>query len=162
MQLVSPNGDYLRLTIDGYQFPSITGSGRWDWDANWLEISGAVKMGDSEWTFSDPCLTTWEAGELATWLRGVAESRLKPAPVTPDSSDEEVLAFTEPCIAFSLQNCSTEAVTLRVHLSADALPTVWASNGTSERFVEFSLSPGEVAAVAGTWAAETRAFPERP
>jgi len=40
-----------------------------DWDANFLVIRGEVQTGDGRgWTFMDPCLTTWEAQKLSTWL----------------------------------------------------------------------------------------------
>ena len=42
------------------------GAGPHDWDANWLVIRGDVHLPDERhWHFLDPCLTTWEAAELA-------------------------------------------------------------------------------------------------
>ncbi len=50
-----------------------------DWDANWLVVRGQVTTADAlDWSFTDPCLTTWEAQELSAWLRGVVQGVVVP------------------------------------------------------------------------------------
>jgi len=70
MRLESDDGIVVELSPLRYQFGS--SSTPRDWDANWLIIAAAVRLSDGRsWSFADPCLTTWEARELASWLRGV-------------------------------------------------------------------------------------------
>jgi hypothetical protein len=162
MKLLSAEGDFVALTIGGYQFPDDRGSGTHDWDANWLTIAGRVKSGKSEWTFREPCLTTWEARELSSWLHGVADGSQRPAPVGPDTSGCDMLVFTEPCLAFSYQSRSSRGVSIRVYLSSEALPKSSACADLFEHFVELVLSPDELAVAADGLDTELRAFPVRP
>jgi hypothetical protein len=71
MRLASSNGNSVTVRLDGYQYPAITGSDDRDYDANWLMVAGEVVNGARSWSFRDPCLLTWEAQELAGWLRSV-------------------------------------------------------------------------------------------
>ena len=70
MTLHGERGGTFRLSIDGYQFPETTDD---RWDANWLFVRGHVQDPQGEWTFRDPCLTTFEVQELAEGL-GVVRS----------------------------------------------------------------------------------------
>jgi hypothetical protein len=95
MQLRSPDGTSMELRIAGYQFPGHQASvadfalnwlevwakigpppgGKWarDWDANWLQVCGSITLADGKtWAFEQPCLTTWDAQELGSWLHEVA------------------------------------------------------------------------------------------
>lgn len=93
-----------------------------DWDADWLVIRGEVRDGDGrEWSFTDPCLTTWEAASLGTWLRGVGDGVV--APVSDKDLPDAILqVFIAPNIALSLAARNAERVAVRVHLSLEALP----------------------------------------
>ena len=72
MKLVSVDGATVDLRPLHYQFPGTAAAGQYDWDANWLVVRGGVRLPDGRtWSFSDPCLTTWEARSLGDWLRGV-------------------------------------------------------------------------------------------
>jgi hypothetical protein len=99
-----------------YQFAVIpaAGGGR-DWDANWLMIKGHVRTADGrQWAFLDPCLTTWEAWSLSAWLHCVA---------TGDGAAEHPpIAFTEPNLAFSLDDLRADRIRLRACFSHEALP----------------------------------------
>jgi hypothetical protein len=88
VRLASIDGSFLDLRIVGYQFPGTVGdgSGR-GWDANWLVIRGEVNDGGRISAFQDPCLTTWEARQVAEWLRGVATGVL---PAEPYEDDNDV------------------------------------------------------------------------
>lgn len=161
MELASPQGNLVSLSICGYEFPGTTGSGERDWDANWLIIEGAVKSGDQEWTFRHPCLTTWEARELSDWLRAIADGSRQPAPVDPENGSGGLLSFTEPNIAFAYQRNTSEAATLRVYLSLEALPSSMTGTDNFEYFVELVLTREDLAIAADTWDDELRAFPVR-
>ena len=102
------HGDsWLRLRIAGYQFPEARG----DDDANWLMIEGECSLNDRSWRFTDPCLETWEAEDLATWLEAVAAGRAVP----PDK------VFTEPNLEFHLVGGKM----LRIVFSLESAPP-WA------------------------------------
>ena len=161
MELASSNGNSVSLAIDGYQFPAISGSGDRDWDANWLVIKGRVTAGDEEWTFRDPCLTTWEGRELSSWLRSVADGSQQPAPVDQDGEGGELLVFTEPNVAFNLHAATPEGAIVRLYLSLESLPKSMAGTDIFEYFVELVLNNAALEATARDWDAELRAFPVR-
>ena len=94
----------LELTVLGYQYPDVTGGG---WDANWLIVRGSVKTAEHEWTFADPCLTTWELQHLVRWMESIGGADAHPT-----------VAFTEPCLAFSYE--PAPAASIRVRLSSEA------------------------------------------
>lgn len=121
MRLTSTDGAEIDLRPLGYQYPSVGGSGPHDWDANWLVIRGDVRLPDERrWHFEDPCLTTWEAAELAGWLRSVAAGEVKASPFPADES--HLLVFTEPNLGFSVGTTGEASRTLRVHFSLEAGP----------------------------------------
>src|SRR6185369_1127417 len=104
----------------GYQFPDY----RWahDEDANWLQVCGDITLADGKtWAFEDPCLTTWDARELGSWLREVAAGTVPPSPVAGGES-EELLYFLEPNVAFSMEERTADRVRIRVHFSLESLP----------------------------------------
>lgn len=88
VRLQSLDGLFVDIAVISYQFGrgQSTSDGA-DWDANWLIIRGKAWDGGESWEFDDPCMTTWEARELASWLRGFAASvmdiRKRPRPRIP-------------------------------------------------------------------------------
>jgi hypothetical protein len=99
VRLLSSDNVSIELSIARYQFPDLQGHGDRDWDANWLQISGAVVLADGKtWSFEDPSLTTWEAAKLGQWLREVADGSLKPLPFGTGEADE-LLWFTDWAVA---------------------------------------------------------------
>ncbi|SDR76252.1 WapI family immunity protein [Actinopolymorpha singaporensis] len=83
-------------------------------------IAGRVSLRTEErWEFRDPCLTMTEARDLATWL---AEAAAGTVEVVQNPSEERILAFTEPVLAFSVAGRDDCEVVVRVHLSLEALP----------------------------------------
>lgn len=161
MELRSHDGKSFAMTVDGYQFSAASGSGPEDWDANWLIIAGTVRSDQGSWAFRDPSLTAWEAQRLAGWLRGVADGSIRPSPVGEDVDEGEILAFTEPNLAFSFQARTADCVVLRVYLSLAALPEHLASADIYDHFVELTLSSMAVEAAAAAWASELLAYPVR-
>jgi hypothetical protein len=111
-------GSRIELDIVGYQFASA----RCDrWDSEWLQVSGRVESPRGRWTFSDPCLTTFELKGLASWLRKLSAG---------DANRE--LGFTEPNLRFvHVEEAAGNA--LSVWLSQEASPP-WATE--AERFGE--------------------------
>lgn len=159
MRLASSNGNSLSIGLDGYQFPTVAGSGDRDYDANWLMVVGEVVHGDRSWSFRDPCLLTWDAHELAGWLHGVVDGSLRPRPI--ESADEGgLLVFTEPNLAFNLRSRTATTATVRVFLSLEALPP-GSAPGIFEYFVELTMSTEEIAAALAAWTGELARFPVR-
>lgn len=161
MRLAAPDGGSVVLNIAGYQYPEIIGSGPGHWDANWLLVEGQVHTGDADWTFYDPCLTTWEANELASWLRSIADGGRKPQPADANNQ-RDLLAFTEPCVAFSYQARVPGAAVIRVFFSLEAAPPSAGRLGLYEYFVEMAMPYESVASAADEWDAELRTYPARP
>jgi hypothetical protein len=185
MQLRSPDGVSVELRIAGYQFPDYKVHSAdvavrrlqaltkfphadpkklaRDWDANWLQVCGNITLADGKtWAFEQPCLTTWDARELGSWLREV------PAGTVPPSGTDEpgqFLEFLEPNIAFSLEERTADRVRIRVHFGVEALPP-WLHGGQQEPppfdyFVLLDVSAQELAQAAEAWMLELAEFPER-
>lgn len=128
MRLKSADGTIADLRPLRYQFgPSAPPR---DWDANWLVVGADIEMSDGRsWSFTDPCLTTWEARELASWLRGVLSGDVDASPFGGDE-DECLLAFTEPNLAVSLARRDRDMATIRLHFSLEARPP-WLHDDTT-------------------------------
>lgn len=160
MRLTSGDGSVMDLRPLRYQFgPSPEPR---DWDANWLVVQGHIELRDGRtWSFTDPCLTTWEARELGSWLRAVRLGHVLPAAFDGEM-DEPALAFTEPNVAFSLTDRCTGSATVRIHLSVESLPP-WLQDagGLFEFFVEVQLTHAALANAEAAWEQELAAFPIR-
>jgi hypothetical protein len=164
MLLASASGDgaSVELRVVRYQYPGVAASGTRDWDANWLVVRGDAHTAQGEaWSFSDPCLTTWEARELTVWLREATDGRVAPTEAPADSG--ELFVFTEPNIALSVAAREGESVVIRVHLSlegappslADSDPDIW------DFFVPITMSPDSLRAAAASWEDDLAAYPVR-
>lgn len=161
MKFVSTDGAVLELVLDSYQFPARKGAafGK-DPDSNWLNVQGHLSVADGRSsTFRDPCLTTWDARELAGWLRSVSRGH---AP-SPSSDDEPGLVFDEPCLAFDVEHLEGGTVVLRVYLSLEAEPAfvVEGAHGMFENYVRLTMSLSELGRAAAEWDAEVKAYPVR-
>lgn len=160
MNLLATDGTRFSLSITGYQFPGNTGSGPYDWDANWLNVAGDLRLPDGRrHSFVDPCLTTWEARQLADWLSPVAAGMAVPA---KDEGGPD-LTFTEPCVAFSLAVSSTGDLVLRVYLSLEAEPpfVVAGQRGMFENYIPLATNHAAVLRAATELTSELSAFPVR-
>jgi hypothetical protein len=138
-----------------------------NWDANWLYIAGHVDLPDGRsWSFTDPCLTTWEARELGSWLQGVVSGDVQPVAYSGETC-ERLLYFTEPNLGFSLAGRRGETVAIRVHFSLECLPPWLQRPGKDEGpdildfFVEAQLGQPALADAAASWDQELAAFPIR-
>ncbi|MDQ1476726.1 MAG: hypothetical protein QOE62_1955 [Actinomycetota bacterium] len=103
MKLESSDGALVTLRPERYQFGAGASTRDRDWDANWLVVRGDVRIEDGrEWSFSDACLTTWEAPSLGAWLTGAASGVVPVVPVQREFSESTTETFTEPNIGFSV------------------------------------------------------------
>lgn len=101
MKLVGRDETALELSVDGYQFPDIADD---CWDSNWLMVSGRVRHPHGSWTFTDPCLTTFELEQLASWLDDVAAGRPNP----------DLGYFTEPNLCFCYRQDPEPTIEVRI------------------------------------------------
>lgn len=85
MFLRGQEGNELELVVVGYQFPD---DDRDPWDSNSLLVSVRVLAPEGSWDVVDPCLTTWEARSLVSWLVHAA------ATATPMTFSEPNLTMT--------------------------------------------------------------------
>lgn len=166
MRIGSVDGAAVQLEVLGYEFPAPAGKlTERDWDANWLLVKGTITPGDRRgWSFTDACLTTFEARELADWLRGVALGEIRPAPFDVERwGDGGLLWFTEPALGFSLADSSADQVTIRVHLSSEALPPGVSADQLEiyEYFVIVQATSADLALAVDDWLKELAAFPVR-
>lgn len=164
MRLQSRDGASLELSPTGYQFAAnpLAPVGT-DWDANWLLIHGeAHTVNGAAWTFHDPCLTTWEAVSISRWLRDAAAGRI--AATEHWSGEKELLHFTEPNVAFSLQQHAGGRAVVRVHFSLEALPPSLRTNHRPDIFdyhVPFDVSTHDLTTAADAWDQQRAVFPIR-
>jgi len=116
----------LEIRIAGYQFAlHETGDEPADastWDSNWLVVEGAVRASDgTQWTFEDPCLTTWEVAKLSDWLQQIAtETVTAAANADADGPVFKWLTFTEPNLSFAVVSLSESQAELTIVLSHEA------------------------------------------
>ena len=69
VRIVSSTRAVVELQPVCYQFSELGSTRRGGtpgsnagWDANWLVVRGEIGTSDGRsWSFTDPCLTTWEA-----------------------------------------------------------------------------------------------------
>lgn len=156
----------VSLVPVAYQYPALAGRGEQAWDANWLVVTGEVRAEDGgTWSFTEPCLTTWEAARLGTWLQEVVYGGAEPVPADCPLDDDRALTFTEPTLAFSVASRSSAGVVLRVHLSLDAPAARTGGENTSigpvEDVVAVAVSGADLTAAVSSWEHELTAFPVR-
>lgn len=165
MLLTSVDGTLVDLRISGYQFPQCAATDKNDWDANWLNVHGEVTQADGKsWTFEDPCLTTWEAQTLGNWLREAAAGTVPVSPFRTGEPEGQLLFFTEPNLAFSVESWTSDQVGVRVHFSLEALPP-WLHGDQRPDIlgcvVHIGLSVAELADAADSWVRNLAQYPER-
>lgn len=173
MLLTSTDGASVELRPTGYQHPAPppVPAHADDWDANWLQVYGAVRTAEGQqWTFDQPCLTTWEARELLAWMRAAAQGAVV-VTAAPTEGSEGVLAFTEPNLAFSIAARGGEHLVVRVHLGHESAPgypwpDAWDENSPPRASYTLRLplrmDRQDLLAAAGQWRGDLTAFPHRP
>jgi hypothetical protein len=142
-------GDFLALTLRGYQFAAVTD----EWDSNWLRVQIDGSLGSRTWTTTDPCLDTIDVDALARWLSAAAEAPdvLKP------------LWFTEPNLSFELADVTDDLIHIRTWLELEARPP-WAEKGYDrdpDLAVSVRVSPIDLRSAADSLLAELSVYPTR-
>jgi hypothetical protein len=149
MKLVSRDGQFLQLQILGYEFPHLEMA---EYDSNWLVIAGEVRHARGSWRFIHPCLLTYEAARLASWMDAVADAN-------PCS---DTCGFTEPNLEFRAL-LSLKHPVLRVYFNLEARPS-WASSrvaGEDDLWVEFPIAGLDLRSAAQHLRAELSSYPQR-
>jgi hypothetical protein len=151
MLLRGREGNELELGIVGYQFPDET---RDPWDSNWLLVSVRVLAPEGSWEVVDPCLTTWEAKRLVSWLVHAASRDPASTPMT----------FTEPNLTVVAR--SRTSAPLRVHVRACfalELRPPWARTaaGSTNLCVDLDVKRDDLARAAASLLSDLVAHPQR-
>ena len=91
-------------------------------------IRGDVTTADGRsWSFTDPCMTTWEAEELWAWLEMASRN----------AADREEAVFLEPNVSFFIEGRHGERVRVQVGFSHESLP------GGAGQLTRAALPPSE-------------------
>ena len=151
MLLRGAEGNELELAIAGYQFPD---EERDPWDSNWLLVSLRVLSPEGSWAVEDPCLTTWEAKRLVSWLVQAAAREPSAVPMT----------FTEPNLTVVAGPVAGDPN--RVHVRASfalELRPPWAHTvvGSDNLTVDLDVRRGDLARAAASILTDLIQFPQR-
>jgi hypothetical protein len=167
MELRSVNGSPLfRMVVNRYEFPDAAGVGNDPWDINWLDVKCHFDTADFTWNYSEPCLTTGEARELADWLdRVAAQSPGVQAEIDGSNTRGDAMVFTEPNLGFSVLAYPTDqSAVIRVHVSFVSLDPAnlgaW-QDGIYTSHVDVEMTCEALSAAAAGWRAELAAYPIR-
>ena len=151
MLLRGSEGNELELAVVGYQFPD---EERDPWDSNGLLVSVRVLAPEGSWSVVDPCLTTWEAKRLVSWLVHAAAREPSAAPMT----------FTEPNL--TVLAGPVAGAPDRVHVRASfalELRPPWAHTvaGSDNLTVDLDVRRGDLARAAASLLSDLVEFPQR-
>ena len=151
MLLRGSEGNELELAVVGYQFPD---EERDPWDSNWLLVSVRVLAPEGSWAVVDPCLTTWEAKRLVSWLVHAAAREPSVVPMT----------FTEPNLTVVAGPVAgaPDRVQVRARFALELRPP-WAHQvaGTDNLTVDLEVRRGDLARAAASLLSDLVAFPQR-
>jgi hypothetical protein len=148
MLLESPTGESLELLIDVYQFPALRTE---PYDSNWLYVTGKVAHRKAPWKFRHPCLLTYEAQALVTWLESVAHGR----DVVP------VLSFTEPLVEFRLHG-PADARVVRIFFRLEArAPWIDPPGYEDPEWIDIPVDGSRLLSAAASLRVELAKFPQR-
>jgi hypothetical protein len=105
-------------------------------------------------------MTTWEARELAAWLRGLGNA--DHVTVAAANPEEVRLWLTEPNLMFTLADASAGVTMLDVYFDAEARPPRGSDDedGLGHR-VRLTLPQAELAAAVTEWEHALSAYPQR-
>ena len=149
MKFASRDGQFLELRILGYEFPHIETA---QYDSNWLVVAGNVTHSRGSWQFTHPCLLTYEAERLASWMDALVETDRFPP----------TCSFIEPNLEFRVL-VNMKRPVLRVYFDLEARPS-WASSacsGKEDIWVEFPIEELDLKSAARQWRTELTAYPQR-
>jgi len=151
MRMTSSAGDFIDLSITGYQFGKAPTAPPGGWDENWLNISGHVRCGGDSWTFHDPCMTTWEVKELLAWLKRAQHGIPEP------------IEFTEPNLSFMALVEAAAVASIVVTLKGEAAhPSLSDEDRWNDgQQVALDMSSHSLASIIEAWERDVAQFPER-
>ena len=155
MKLLSPNGEELELTIQGYQYPDATEPKK---RYSWHMITGGARTADETWSFRYPALTCDESTLLAQWLRRTADWLDDPDPTHRPAR----LQFTEPNLAFDVAEStgSEAAVTVTLDLEFRSPRHTQRSEAFAAPNVLTLVTPtAALRAAAADWDLDVQAYP---
>ncbi len=148
MELRGRNGNELTLSLVGYLYPDQAVD---PWESNQLLVALRVVSAQGTWEVVDPCLTTWEAARLASWLTTFV--------VTGDRRPATVSA---PNVTVSARAASGSIIVLVACFELEQRPPWLASvGGDGELCVELEVPTGEVVVAAAALRADLARFPQR-
>jgi hypothetical protein len=153
------NGVTIELRPLEYEYPQ-SRDANW-WDLNWLNIAGEVRCSEGSWNFTEPCLLTTEAIQLASWLQNAADGVVQPTAPNASGVIWPNPYFVEPNLALGLAATAVDEVVLRVFFSLESAPPWLTSKGPYEFHLECPLSADALRAAAHQWTEELQPFPER-
>ncbi|MDQ2826992.1 MAG: hypothetical protein M3Y04_08545 [Actinomycetota bacterium] len=151
MLLVGREGNELEVGVVGYQFPD---EHRDPWDSNWLLVSVRVLAPEGSWEVVDPCLTTWEAKRLVSWLIHAAARDPSTVP----------MAFTEPNLTVTARSRTSAPMRVQVRACfALELRPPWAhaAAGSEHLCVELDVDRSDLARAAASLLSDLVVFPQR-
>jgi hypothetical protein len=147
VRLAGREGNELELSLVGYQHPEEAVD---PWDSNGLLVAVRVVSPHGTWHVVDPCLTTWEAARLASWLGSVAAG--------PDGAGRRLV---EPNLSV-VASPAGERLGLRVCFELETRPP-WAPTvaGGRDLCVDLDVARHEAVAAAADLRADLARFPRR-
>jgi hypothetical protein len=151
VRLAGREGNRLELSIVDYQFPEESVD---PWDSNALLVRLGVVSPEGSWEVVDPCLTTWEAKRLVSWLVHAAAHDPLAVPMT----------FTEPNLTVVAR--SRTSAPLRVHVRACLAlelrpPWVHRAVGSDNLCVDLDVERNDLARAAASLLSDLVRFPQR-
>lgn len=131
----------------GYQTPGETVD---PWESNSLLVAVRVVSARGTWEVVDPCLTTWEAARLASWLTAVA--------VGPSGGTR---SLAEPNLSVEVTP-SEGRMAVRMCFELERRPP-WAPTikGGRDLCVDLDVSRADVVVAAARLRDDVRRFPRR-
>ncbi len=156
MRFAGIDGEQVELQIVGYEYPANTDEG--GWDANWLLVRGVASAESRTWSFTNACLTTWEAAYLGEWLAAVEASAggHKPA---PDALDR--CWFTEPNLVFEPLAADAGGFRIRVYFELEARPDWARQKAWDEFWIDVEGTSADIRGAADALQAQLKHYPLR-
>lgn len=153
MKLGSDGGDALELLIVGYQFAEAEDPRK---RYSWHMVQGWARTASATWDFRWQALTCDESGRLVSWLRAVADAAAH-GPATPATGPDRMW-FTEPNLAFEVEDYQRGGVVLRVELDQEFRAP--SDRGGQRSVLRISVSPEQLATAAVELESNLRHYPD--
>lgn len=148
MEFKIDDNNSFTLTIMGYQFPHLVNV---QYDSNWLNVKVDVRQEQGNWSATDPCVLTYEVGELINWFRAVSAGNY----------NERQLEFLEPFLKFDLSPLAGPPDKLIIELTHPFLPPFFTGDPFAGYQVVFSLTTIDLLGAAQSLENQLRQYPQR-